>query len=398
MPSATDDSRLPNNKSLLSRTIRTLIKHPTYGALRFDTFRQAIITPDSNPFPEHEILNATVWAQSGVAPTNPKIVEYAILWIAHQHRYDSLIEHVEGLPAWDGVPRLDTWLVDWFAAEDTPFVRLVGRKWLVSAMARALQPGCKVDHTLVLHGPRQGEGKSEAIKILGLGDRFTREMNRDINDKDTLIAMQGTWFGEFPDLGSLPRSSMNAIKGFLTQTSDAFRPPYGRVTVAHPRRCVFVVTTNDLDFVSDPSGARRFWPVTVGKRSLDFEKMGMARNQLLAEAYGAHQALEKWWFSEEVSFGVEGACEMGMSSLTESVKTAQDELQQGDTWEDRIAGWVQGRNDVTIPKLLVECLGMALADTGKGHQMRAAACLKRLGFNRLLVRVDGPPQRVWRRE
>ena len=67
-----------------------------------------------------------------------------------------LLEH---LPAWDGVPRVECLLVDYFGAEDSSYTRAVTRKTLVAAIARIYQPGTKFDSVLILNGP-QGIGKS----------------------------------------------------------------------------------------------------------------------------------------------------------------------------------------------------------------------------------------------
>ena len=82
----------------------------------------------------------------------------------------------------------------YFHADDTPYVRAIGPRWLISSVARIYQPGCQVDHTLVLEGP-QGRLKSQAAPDLatkgpGLVHRSSqshceqRRRHRDRGDSD----------------------------------------------------------------------------------------------------------------------------------------------------------------------------------------------------------------------
>lgn len=370
MPHERVSVNLPRGNSQLTRAIRLLAKHKTYGQVRFDVFRQAIIKPDDRVLDDFDYIKARVWLceQTPPLPARAEIVVAALMWLASASAYDSLVEHIEALPEWDGQPRLDRWLTAWLGASDDPLTRWIGRKFLISAMARAYKPGCKVDHVLVLHGPNQGEGKSKIVA--DLGGAFTREMTCSVADKDAKVQLQGAWFVEFADLGSLPRSEINAVKGFISQPIDSYRPPYGRQTLPFPRRCVFVVTTNDLDFVSDASGARRFWPVTCNPQSSAFVYSESGRNQLLSEARNAYFEGELWWPQAEEA------------ELCGDLKNLQDELQQEDTWFGVVAKFTDGRDEVTTREVLEGALGIANGDQNRGHVMRIAACLKRLKYER----------------
>lgn len=174
------------------------------------------------------------------------------------HKTNLVQEFLHGLPAWDGVHRLDTLFIDYLGAADTPYTRAVARKSLTAAVARAMQPGVKYDTMPILVGS-QGIGKSTLLRLLG-ADWFNDSLNT-FEGKEACEMIQGSWIIELQELNGLNRSEENAVKQFLSKTDDIYREPYGRRTGRYPRRCVFFGTTNDDEFLRDKTGARRFLPI-----------------------------------------------------------------------------------------------------------------------------------------
>ena len=174
------------------------------------------------------------------------------------HKTNLVQEYLRGLPAWDGVHRLDTLFIDYLGAADTPYTRAVARKSLTAAVARAMQPGVKYDTMPILVGS-QGIGKSTLLRLLG-ADWFNDSLNT-FEGKEACEMIQGSWIIELQELNGLNRSEENAVKQFLSKTDDIYREPYGRRTGRYPRRCVFFGTTNDDEFLRDKTGARRFLPI-----------------------------------------------------------------------------------------------------------------------------------------
>ena len=111
------------------------------------------------------------------------------------------------------------------------------------------------------------------------------------------LQLHGNWIIELGELAAMSRSDLESTKGFLARTIDKYRPPYGRITVEQPRRCVFVGTTNSLTFLKDETGNRRFWPIECS--SIDTDSLRSLRDQLFAEAVAAYRAGEKWWLEDE---------------------------------------------------------------------------------------------------
>lgn len=159
---------------------------------------------------------------------------------------------------WDKQPRIDTLLIDYFGTKDNVYYRESIRKMLVGAVARVINPGCKFDYTLVLVGG-QGIGKSTFVKKLAK-DWFSDTFGT-YTGKEALEQIQGCWLVEMAELSGLKKTEVETVKHFLTKQEDTFRPAYGRTKETYLRQCVFFGTTNNKDFLRDPSGNRRFLPV-----------------------------------------------------------------------------------------------------------------------------------------
>lgn len=159
---------------------------------------------------------------------------------------------------WDGVPRVDTLLIDYLGAEDNPYVRAVTRKTLTAAVARIYRPGVKFDTMLTIQG-RQGAGKSTLVAKLGK-DWFSDTFST-MQGKEAYEQVMGVWIMEIGELAGMRKAEAETIKLYISKQSDRFRPAYGRRTQDFPRQCIFVGTTNETEFLRDTTGNRRFWIV-----------------------------------------------------------------------------------------------------------------------------------------
>lgn len=177
--------------------------------------------------------------------------------------YHPIRDFMKSLPEWDNIKRVDTLLIDYLGADDTPYVRTVTRKTLCAAVARVMTPGCKFDTMLVLNGP-QGKGKSTLISKL-CGEWFNDSLSlADTKDKTAAEKLQGYWILEIGELAGLKKTDIETLKGFLSRQNDIYRASFGRRATPHPRQCIFIGTTNtEQGFLRDPTGNRRFLPVTV---------------------------------------------------------------------------------------------------------------------------------------
>lgn len=199
---------------------------------------------------------------------------------------------------WDGVPRIDTLLADYFGAEDTAYVREVTKKTLVAAVARLFCPGIKFDQMLILVGP-QGIGKSTFFRLLGM--RWYTDSMYTFDGKEGAELIQGFWIVECGELSGFSKSEKNAVKQFVSKCEDTYRAAYGKRTGSYPRRCILVGTTNEAEFLNDTTGGRRFWPVDLGKHAPVknvFRDLADEVPQIWAEAMAIYQAGESLILSQ----------------------------------------------------------------------------------------------------
>ena len=207
---------------------------------------------------------------------------------ALNHRVHKLRDYLAA-QVWDGVPRVDSLLIDYFGVEDSPYTREAVRKTLVGAVARIFHPGIKFDTMLILAGP-QGIGKSTFFRYLGM-DWYSDSLCT-FEGKDAAELLQGYWVIEAGELTGMTKSEMNTVKQFLSKCDDVYRAAYGRRTEKYLRQCIIVGTTNEAEFLKDYTGNRRFWPVDLtgkGRRKNIWHDLPVEVPQIWAEAVALYR-------------------------------------------------------------------------------------------------------------
>ena len=338
------------------------------------------IESQPGPWSDLHTTQTAAWLQSQVRlMVTPEVVDGAVQMAAHSFERHPVRDYLESL-VWDGEPRLDHWLEDLAGVSASPLTHAMARRFLVAAVARIYQPGCKVDHALILEGP-QNLGKSTLLSVL-----FEPWYSDDIDvlgSKDAGLQVRGVWGLEIAELSSVHRSEVERVKAFMTRREDRFRPPYGRRVQTWPRQLVFVGSTNRTEYLIDETGGRRFWGVAC--TAIDLELAAARKGQLWAEAVAAYRSGEKWWLDSE--------------DLLRSAADAQEARFQADAWEERIAEalepyqW-QSRGEITVARVL-DAIKVETARQDRAAQMRVAACLKRLGYEMRLSYVGGKRARVY---
>ncbi|TGE31358.1 virulence-associated E family protein [Desulfosporosinus sp. Sb-LF] len=220
----------------------------------------------------------------------------ALAVVMEQNRYHPVKDYLRNLQ-WDGVERLDRLLIDYFGAEDTPYTRAVIRKTLAAAVARVYDPGCKFDYMLLLVGD-QGLGKSYLLNRLG--SKWYSDSLTTVVGKEAFEQLQGAWIVEMAELSAAKKADIEALKHFISKQEDIFREAYGRRTVAFPRQCVFVGTTNDKECLRDRTGNRRFWPVNVGRGQQSLWQ-DLNVDQIWAEAVQAYKSGEELYLKDTLA-------------------------------------------------------------------------------------------------
>lgn len=323
-----------------------------------------------------DILVAMVWLQRNHFPNIKKeTVANAITLAAHEqiispvrHYLEDLETRIQWTPGTQP-PKLQRFCADYLgAAEDatTPgsepdYLAEVGRRFLISAVARALDPGCQVDSMLVLEGP-QGAGKSTAARIL-FGNAYFSDSLPPVNTKDAGDHLRGKWGIEIPELSAMQKSDVESIKAFVSRRVERYRRPYDRAETTFQRRCVFIATTNKEHYLRDETGNRRFWPVRVG--TIDLKALERDRDMLWAEAVYWYRQGAKWHMPR---------------ALVPLVEAAQKSRVKVDMWQEQLSRSLERVTDVSLHEAALK-LGLDRARMSTMEQNRLSACLKGLGFS-----------------
>lgn len=278
---------------------------------------------------------------------------------------------------WDGVHRVDKWLTTYLGVRETPYTRAVGRRWLISAVARVEHPGCKVDCCLVLEGP-QGIGKSTALRNLASGDWYS-DTKIDFASKDGYIALRGVWIYEIGELDAYNKSEAGDIKRFMSAQVDKYRGVHAKKDARWPRQCVFAATVNPEEYLKDRTGNRRFWPVrTADTGEIDNDALLADRDQLWAEAMTLHTDGAAWYLDDP-----------------EVVRLAEDEQakrMESDVWDGIIEEYCEKKHashGFTTTEILRDALLKPMGQWTRADEVRVAASLKTCGFTRVAQCRDG---------
>lgn len=231
--------------------------------------------------------------------TSPMKINDGLLIVEEKNKFHPIRDYFNSL-VWDGVKRVDNLFIDYLGASDTKYNRMVTRKALVAGVARIFNPGVKFDYMLVLVG-KQGVGKSHILSLLG--QNWYSDSFNTVQGKEAYEQLQDAWIIEMAELTAAKKAETEAVKHFISKREDIYRVAYGKRVTKFPRQCVFFGTTNEMDFLKDKTGNRRFWPVMVEKHRI---KKNLWREDIKAEIHQIWaEAVELWKMGEELFLELE---------------------------------------------------------------------------------------------
>lgn len=337
------------------------------GLLRFNEFALEVELTRSPPWndprtrwtDEHDTALAAWLQEKGIKVRSRATVADVVALVARDRTYHPVRDFLVTLK-WDGTARIDHWLERYLDARGNPeYLRAVGARFLIAAVARIMSPGCQADYVLVLEGP-QGLGKTTVVRVLAMRPEWCAGNLPDVHTKDAPLQLIARWIIEISEMRAVRSSQLEAMKNFITETHDTFRAPYARRTAQFPRQCVFIGTTNDRDYLRDRTGNRRFWPVSCG--AINLPALTADREQLWAEALVRFRAGEQWHLT---------AHETALAIAEQADRTPRSELEQ-DVGE-YLAGLPHERVEVTVREVLTH--GLRLEPDQSDYTERA----RRLG-------------------
>lgn len=384
-----------NVKPTMHNAFLYLTNDPAWeGVLGYDLFAETVVKLKPPPYEggtlgewndldDHRTM---LWMSSRIGEPGGDTLIRAVLLAAHGFEFNPLRDKFESIK-WDGVPRVETWLIDWCHALKSrkarrkrgeelgrleQYLKWVGQRWLIGAVARVYEPGCQMDNMLILES-EGGFRKSTLFRTLG-GEFFT-DARLNFQDKDSLLILQGRHIIEMAELEGMNKADSSETKRFITHREDLFRPPYGRRLVKFPRRCVFGGTVNLGVYLKDETGNRRFWPVQTGG-VVDIAAFSEIVDQLWAEAVQLYKEGERWWVEphEKPIF-----------------EEQQDDRFVQDLWEadivdflDAVGNHVGGQRyeTVTASEIMANCLKLDMARRDQQAARRVGSIMARIGWHR----------------
>lgn len=344
-----------------------LLSSPLSGEISLNNVTQEICL-DRQPWAVEDLVEdlRVCLAEHRTTASKEGITD-AVARLARANGFHPVREYLESLPE----PKQEgtiAQLVKQCLHLTEPLDVILLRRFLIGAVARVLDPGCKMDTALILVGT-QGWLKSTFFAQL-FGQEYFGDTVIDLKSKDALLALHRCWCYEWQELSTYRHADTEQVKGFLSAQADYVRPPYGRTTEYKKRWTVIVGSTNDEEFLTDPTGSRRFWPVRVPE-AINLAWLRDHRDEVWAEAAAAYRAGEPWWFDE-------GSREAPL------LRERHDQHELVDLVEERIRVWLEQRreNDVTEPFTLVDVAdGPCQAE--RVTTRRIAVALRRLGYRPL---------------
>ena len=364
------------------------------GLIGYNEFRQRIekrINPPWGGGPgqwtEWDTSELACYVAKPFASFTLDLLGGAIMGVAHRHRFNPGQDRLRALAEqWDGVNRIDSWLVDYLNAkvnsENSDYLREIGAAWIKGVAARVLKPGCKRDDVLVLRGD-QGWRKSTAARIIAdaiAPDAFTDNLG-DLGSKDARGGIRGVVIAELGELASLNKSDVESVKAFVAAPSDRFREAYGRGERDYPRTVSFIGTTNHPTFLQDPTGNRRWWPVSMSG-PIDTDLLADAMPQILGEAAQRVMNGEPWHVTHTAAL-----------AQAESVRAAHFE---DDVWTAPALAAAErlGGDYVTVAEIL-SAMNIRLEQQTMTAQKRIGGILRTNGYQDKRKKINGRLVWVW---
>lgn len=332
-----------------------------------------------------------------------ELIQDGIAAVAEDRTYHPVKDYLDNLPEWDRKPRLRRVHETILLAPNEPLYGRMVEAWFVSAVARIYDPGCQVDTCLCLFSEKGGQKKGTFFRIVAR-DLWMTSGHVDPSDKDTVLVAHQSWIKLLDEVDDLTkRSEWSALKRWMTDMVDTFRPPYGRRPARFPRSFVFGATTNKQEFLPpDSAAARRFWTIPVGE-------VGNAQMALLKDRLDQLWAEARHLYFKATEDGkIRAPAESFLYWLrpeeSEHALTLAGHHQTDPVWLDKIEVWLasptRGTVDVWRTEQILEgALKLDKPDTHtKTARDNVGDAMRRLGYVlKNHTYDDGSQKKAWKK-
>lgn len=329
----------------------------------------------------------------GFVDTSIEKTRGAIHYVAWKNRFDSAQLWLNNL-RWDGVPRITTFLHDYFGCDDNDYTRGVS-DYMWSAMAgRVLSPGIKADMVPVLVSP-EGRRKSSAVEAMAPEKDLFTELNLSAKDNDISRQLRGKMVAEWAELGGMSRKEVEHVKGFITRKCEEWTPKFKEYQSKYERRCIFIGTTNNEKFLVSDTGNRRFLPLVI-KECLDLKIIAI-RDQLWAEAANIFNKEGVRWQNAHTLGGNIQKLHMQEDAWEEIITDWLDQAANIDLGDDFLEGLNGDRKELTCTLIAKNALNLHESQMNNMNLNRIGRVLRALDYETKVAKIDGKCKKVWRK-
>ena len=336
-----------------------------------------------NPtFSDNDLDNIITYLEKNYGLKVDRQIERAIRIVAKENSYHPIRDLLNSL-TWDGNTRLNIVLSKYLGVEPKPLAIESLKLFMLGAIERVFNPGCKFEYMLCLVGG-QGAGKSTFLRFLAMNDMWFTDDLKKLNDKDIHEHLNGHWIIEIPEmLAILHAKYVEDTKSFISRLSDNYRVPYDRFAVDHPRQCVFAGTSNRLEFLPpDKSGNRRFLPIEVNMENAEIH---------ILENESESRAFFKQLWAEVMTIYKQGNYSLTLSKdMQEQLSIEQKKYMPEDPMENAIINYIEDRQPIYVctKMLFIEALGHTAMDTMETWQSNAIGEIMNQSFRKRYRKIS----------
>lgn len=390
-----------NRKGQYEATIENLVhllstqKQATLG---YDQFRDRImiapaVSEEWRPLSDTDMirLRETLGREQRFAPISQDLIRDALQLVAERNAFDSAIAWLNGL-IWDGVPRVERFLITHCGAVDDEYARAVSLYIWSGLAARVLDPGCQLDMVVALQSP-QGKHKSTGLQaMVPTPEWFTDGLLLHEDDDNFKRLIRGKVVVEIAEMAGLSKADITHLKRSITRRKEEWIEKWKTQPTSYPRRCMLFATTNEERFLPpDETGQRRWLPVEVA--GLDRDRIAADCLQLWAEGAAIWRARGVLWAeAEKLAAG------------------RHHKYEATDVWEADIERWLNAPTPAlpghaplpppcTRPLALSEVMiGALRIDPSRQDakvEKRVSRVMRQLGYEPRDMKVDGKARKRW---
>lgn len=361
--------------------------------IKYDTFRDEIVWKPVDgagwwPFRDTDYTRLRVELErTGFMPISSYMMKDIVRRIADLQRIDTAQEWLNPL-VWDGVERVERFMINYMGAEDTAYNRAVGEYTWAALAGRVVCPGCKADAAPIFVG-EQYAGKSYAIACMVPDIRMFTEVRLDDNEDNLSRKMRGKLISEFAELRGLHTKELEGIKAFISRQYEEWVPKYMEFSTIYPRRLLFIGTSNKDELFTDDTGNRKWFPVNITK----------GRGDLII------RDCEQLWAEGREMFLRQDSVQSFYDKANGLAHATREDFMITDVWEDAVGEWLHAKDDAGEPRLakefvqigdiMFEALGINKNNFKTYDAMRIGKILHKHGYKKAQRRINGSIIKVW---